>query len=238
MKAQPTIALSLSGFFAAAVMTYLSVPPTALSGAGRTIVSRARGDNLFLMVHRLLRSNRQLERNASSIVNHLNSAHKKLQTLQAVGQKLRAETQSNAVVGNTLAREISLNRSLIQSQRQIIQRQGLTLIQNRRLGQNLQQLNGTVTAVSSSLYRLTGATESLNGNLITLSSTLNRVVSSLTTLDQETSLPLVHTPVTSLIPPIFGSGHTTPASRLTSPAVTPTLNLANHTVNSLLGGGL
>ncbi len=231
MKAQPSLALSLFGFFASATFTYFSVPPTALHHAGTTIARRSRRNNLFLMVHQLLRSNRQLETNASSVVNHLNTARLRLHTLQAIGKNLRAETQSNTAVENTLTHEINLNRSLIQSQHQIVQREGITLIKNRRLGQNLYQLNGTVNAVSGSLSQLTGATASLNHNLNTLSSTLNRVVSSLITLDHETSLPLLHTPITSLTPPIFGS-------RSTSRTVDPPLNVATRTVNTLLGGGL
>lgn len=232
MKAQPILALSLCGFFASAAFTYFSVPPKALDHAGTIITRRSRRNNLFLMVHQLLRSNRQIETNASSVVNNLNSARLRLQTLQAVGQNLRTETQSNTMVGNTLAHEIHLNRSLIQSQRQIVQREGITLIKNRRLGQNLGQLNGTVNAVSGSLVQLTSATASLNQNLNTLAGTLNQVVSSLIALDHETSLPLVHTPITSLTPPIFGS------NRSTSRTVNPPTGMATRTVDSLLGGGL
>lgn len=235
IKIRAGIPLSITGFVVAAGLTYHLVPNHPHLRMTQRMQTAVAHHNLLGMVHQLTRSNQELMTEASSIAGTLGTAHHRLQGLFSVKHSLTQEIEANALVVGTLNHELVLNQSIVSSQETIVTRESQTLSDNRLVATNLNQLGANIIGVSGSMQTLYGETGQLNTHLVSLSETLQGIVSALHSLQQNTSLPIVQIPVTSILPPVFGGGSSSPTTTLSKTPSSIT-HVVNNTAQSLLGG--
>ncbi|NMP23964.1 hypothetical protein [Sulfobacillus harzensis] len=238
MKRTPVVlATSLVLFGASAAASYHAAPHWAQSAA--PTIRHAQRHNLFSMVNRLTRSNQALQSQAQQVLDNLQAAHQQLGGLKAVNHQLSAEVAENNAGLSAMTNAIGINRALVQSQQQIISREHQTHTENAAVEINISRLGGQVSGVENSMNNLYQVSEGLSGNMLGLSTTLTGVLSALEALQTNTSLPIVHVPVTSLLPPVFGSSGALPpkaSSRETTTSPSSTTKSILSPLNSILGG--
>lgn len=234
-RSRAALVSSLLAFLGSALATYHLMP--SLVHTASPALHHARRENLFSMVHRLAPSNQELEGQASGVLKNLLKAHRQLGSLATSQKQLSEEVAKNQAALHFMAKAVSLNQALVQSQHAIISRENVTHQDNAAVKANILALGGQVFHVDTAMATLYETSVGLSNNMGALSNTLRGVLTSLKALQSNTTLPVVNVPLTSLLPPVFGSGSSTPHSSGTpaSPSPSPATSLVSP-VQSILGG--
>lgn len=231
----------LFAFVAAGTATYSLVPSHKELSLAHKAANVVRRNNIFAMVHTLADKNNQLATAVQGINADLGHAQHQLGILQKINQSLAQETRANAAVVNTLSQEVALNQNLVSSQQNILSRETATLHENQQVGANIRVLGIHVHGVMTSMTGLYQTTGGLDTNLSTLSNTLATVLSQLQLVQANTSLPILHVPITSILPTLPSATHRSILPILSTPsssksAKTGSQSLISNPVQNLLGG--
>ncbi len=236
MTRSPTVLMSsLLVFLGSAVATYHLTP--SLIHTASPALRRARRENLFSMVHRLASSNQNLEGQASGVLKNLQQAHRQLGALASSQKQLSEEVAKNREALHFMAKAVSLNQALVQSQHAIISREGVTHQDNAAVKAKILALGGQVSQVDHAMATVYQASVGLSNNMAALSNTLRGVLASLHALQSNTTLPVVNAPLTSLLPSIFGSSGSSArhSSGPTTSSASPGSSVISP-IQSILGG--
>lgn len=237
MTRSPAVLVSSLLVFTASVIASYHLSPS-LTQKATPALHHAQRENLFSMVHRLASSNQKLEGQAGGVLKNLQQAHRQLGALATSQNQLSQEVSQNQIALHSMAKAISLNQALVQSQHAIISRENVTHQDNAAVKANILALGGQVTQVDDAMATLYHTSVGLSNNMGALSSTLRGVLIALEALQSNTTLPVVNVPATSVLPPVFGSSSSsnqgssgTPTHHSSSPGTSLT-----SPVQSILGG--
>ncbi len=230
------VAASLALFGASAAASYQAAPHWGAMAS--PAMRQAKRHNLFFLVHSLTRSNLALQGQAQQVLKNLQAAQQKLGGLTAANRQLSHEVAENNAALSAMTTAIGINQALVQSQQQIIARESQTHLENAAVASSIVQLGGQVGGVENSMMNLYHVSEGLSNNMLGLSTTLTGVLAALQSLQANTTLPLVHIPATSLLPPLFGTS--SPSTPTPSGASSHSPSTAVRTIllpaNTILGG--